>query len=291
MADLDFQVQAFLDDDSETFTYVVYEQEGGQGVIIDPVLELDIKSGHTSHHGAQRVLDFVRAQRLTIPLILETHAHADHLSAAPFLRDALNAEIGIGAHIREVQSIFKDVFNLEKTFLPDGSHFDRLFQDGDTFTVGRLRFQVVHTPGHTPADLTYVVNDQAMFVGDTLFLPDVGTARCDFPGGSSQTLYQSIRKLLSFPVDTRMYICHDYPPEGRAHQFVTTVGEQRKSSIHIRDGVSEAEFMRMRDERDATLAMPRLIIPAIQVNIRAGELPPAEDNGTVYLKIPLNMLQ
>jgi len=291
MADLDFQVQAFLDDDSETFTYVVYEQEGAQGVIIDPVLDFDIKSGHTSHHGAQRVLDFVRAKNLTIPLILETHAHADHLSAAPFLREQLSAEIGIGAQIREVQSIFKDVFNLEKTFLPDGSHFDRLFQDGDSFTVGRLRFQVVHTPGHTPADLTYVVNDQAMFVGDTLFLPDVGTARCDFPGGLSQTLYQSIRKLLSFPVDMRMYICHDYPPEGRAHQFVTTVGEQRKSSIHIRDGVSEAEFVRMRDERDATLAMPRLIIPAIQVNIRAGELPPAEDNGTVYLKIPLNMLQ
>lgn len=290
MAALDFEVQAFLDDDSETFSYVVYDKQGGQGVIIDPVLDFDTKSGRTSTKGADLILNFVRKHDLTIPYILETHAHADHLSAAPYLRDALQAKIGIGEHIRDVQKLFKDVFNLEKEFLPDGTQFDQLFKDGDEFYVGPLQFQVLHTPGHTPADITYVVNGKALFVGDTLFLPDVGTARCDFPGGSSATLYASIQKLLAFPEDTRIFICHDYPPEGRAHQFVTTVKAQREESIHVRAEVTSAEFERMRDARDATLAMPRLILPSIQVNIRAGEMPPPEANGTVYLKIPLNRL-
>ncbi|RUO21865.1 MBL fold metallo-hydrolase [Aliidiomarina haloalkalitolerans] len=290
MSNLDFNVQAFLDEDSETFTYVVFDQQGGQGVVIDPVLDFDIKSGRTSTTGADRVLHFVQQNELSIAYILETHAHADHLSAAPYLRDKLQSKIGIGEHIRDVQKIFKDVFNLEKEFLPNGAQFDRLFKDGDTFSVGGLHFQVIHTPGHTPADIAYYLNGQALFVGDTLFLPDVGTARCDFPGGSSATLYQSIQKLLALPADTQMYICHDYPPEGRAHQFVTTVKAQREESIHVRTGVTSAEFERMRDERDATLAMPRLILPAIQVNIRAGEMPPAEANGAVYLKIPINQL-
>lgn len=290
MSGLDFQVKAFLDDDSETFIYVVYEAPGKCGVIIDPVLDFDPKSGRTNTTSADEILKFVREQNLTIPWVLETHAHADHLSAAPYLRDALRAKIGIGQHITAVQRIFKDVFNLEKEFLPDGHHFDALFADGDTFSVGELNFTVIHSPGHTPADLAYLVNGKAMFVGDTLFLPDVGTARCDFPGGSAKTLFQSIKKLLQYPTATQIYICHDYPPAGRAHQFVTTVAEQRANNIHVRDAVTEAEFVRMREERDATLAMPRLILPAIQVNIRAGEMPPAEDNGTVYLKIPINQL-
>ena len=290
MSELTFQVKAFLDDDSETFSYVVYESAGALGVIIDPVLDYDSKSGRTATTGAEQILAFVRSQQLTIPWILETHAHADHLSAAPFLREQLGAKIGIGEHITDVQKIFKSVFNLEKGFLPDGSHFDVLFADGDEFAVGSLHFKVLHSPGHTPADLVYLVNNQAMFVGDTLFMPDVGTARCDFPGGSATTLYRSIQKLLAYPSDTHMFICHDYPPKGRLHEYHTSVGAQRTSNKHVREGISEAEFVAMREERDAGLAMPRLILPAIQVNIRAGELPPAEENGTVYLKIPINQL-
>lgn len=285
-----FQVKSFLDDDSETFTYVVYEKAGGLGVIIDPVLDFDAKSGRTSTASAEKVLAFVQRNDLTIPWILETHAHADHLSSAPFLRQALGAKIGIGSNIKIVQKTFKAIFNLEKEFLPNGSHFDALFDDGDEFNVGTLRFKVIHTPGHTPADLSYLLNDSALFVGDTMFMPDVGTARCDFPGGSATTLFQSIKKLLAYPEQTQIYICHDYPPEGREHECVTTVAKQRKNNKHVCDGITEAEFVKMREERDATLSMPRLILPAIQVNIRAGKMPPAEDNGTVYLKIPLNQL-
>lgn len=283
-------VKTFLDNDSETFSYVVYDRPQGTGVIIDSVLDFDYKSGRTSTDSAQNIVNFVHEEQLTIEWVLETHAHADHLSAAPFLRDQLGAKVGIGEHIKGVQKIFKDVFNLEKEFLPNGSHFDRLFADGDTFSVGELQFRVMHTPGHTPADLAYVVNEQALFVGDTLFLPDVGTARCDFPGGSAHTLYRSIKKLLAMPADTKMYICHDYPKDGRSHEYLTTVGEQREKNIHVRDGVTEAEFVEMRETRDATLEMPRLILPSIQVNIRAGHMPPADDSGKVYLKVPLNQL-
>lgn len=283
-------VKAFLDNDSETFSYVVYDQPNGHGVVIDSVLDFDYKSGRTKHESAQNIVNFVHEQGLTIEWILETHAHADHLSAAPFLREQLNAKVGIGEHIQGVQKIFKDVFNLEKEFLPNGADFDRLFKDDETFTVGDLKFKVLHTPGHTPADLAYLVNEQALFVGDTLFLPDVGTARCDFPGGSSETLYRSIKKLLALPADTKMYICHDYPTEGRSHEYLTTVGEQREKNIHVRDGVTEQEFVQMRDTRDATLEMPRLILPSIQVNIRAGHMPPAEADGKVYLKVPINQL-
>lgn len=282
-------VQAFLDADSETFSYVVYDRPGGTGVVIDPVLDFDYAAGRTSTDGADRILRFIAEQQLTVPRILETHAHADHLSAAPYLQEKLSARIGIGERITEVQQIFRKVFNLEKEFLPNGADFDDLFSAGETFTVGDLHFQVIHTPGHTPADLTYLINEQLMFVGDTLFLPDVGTARCDFPGGSSRTLYQSIQKLLAMPPETRIFICHDYP-KNRSHMYETTVADQRKHSIHVRDGVTEDEFARLRDERDATLGMPRLIIPAVQLNIRAGHLPPAEQNGVTYLKVPLNHL-
>ena len=284
------QVKAFLESDSETFSYVVYDQVGGQAVIIDPVLNFDYASGRTNTKLAQQQLDFVREQQLTVQWILETHAHADHLSAAPFLRDRLHAKIGIGAQITQVQSIFREVFALELEFKADGSQFDGLFSDGDTLTVGQLQISVLHSPGHTPADIAYLINAQALFVGDTLFMPDLGTARCDFPGGSSQQLYHSIQRLLALPQETNIYVCHDYPKAGREHECRTTVAEQRANNIHVRDGIDEASFVAMRDKRDATLGMPRLILPSIQVNIRAGEMPPADAQGKVFLKLPINEL-
>ncbi|OZB05345.1 MAG: MBL fold metallo-hydrolase [Idiomarina sp. 34-48-12] len=284
------QVKAFLDDDSETFSYVVYREDERKAVVIDPVLDFDYKSGRTSTRGAQRLVDFVKAEKLQVEWVLETHAHADHLSAAPFVKEQVGGHIGIGEHIKEVQKIFKDVFNLEKEFLPNGHQFDHLFTDGETFHVGSMTFRVMHTPGHTPADLCYIVDEEKVFVGDTLFMPDVGTARCDFPGGSASTLYQSIQKILALPETTEIYICHDYPTEGREHEFKTTVAQQRQHSKHVHDGVTEAEFVKMREERDATLAMPRLILPSIQVNIRAGHMPPADADGKVYLKLPIDQL-
>ncbi|WP_237068240.1 MBL fold metallo-hydrolase [Microbulbifer guangxiensis] len=283
-------VQPFLDKDTETWSYVVYDRSGGSAAVIDPVLDYDAASGRTSTNGAEKIIAFVKSEGLTVEWVLETHAHADHLSAAPFIREQLGGKTAIGDHIRQVQTIFRDVFNLEKEFLVDGSQFDHLFHDGDTFTIGELEGQVIYSPGHTPADMAWLIGD-ALFVGDTLFLPDVGSARCDFPGGDAKTLYRSVRKLLSLPDATRMFMCHDYPPNGkREHQCETTVAEQKRSNIHLRDSVSEEEFVAMRSKRDATLPMPRLILPSIQVNIRAGQMPPAEDNGTVYLKVPINAL-
>ncbi|AQQ67416.1 MBL fold metallo-hydrolase [Microbulbifer agarilyticus] len=283
-------VQAFLDPDSETWSYVIYDRDGGSAAVIDAVLDFDNASGRTSTDGASKIVEFVQDKDLTVEWILETHAHADHLSAAPYIREHLGGKIAIGDHIRQVQGIFREVFNLEREFLADGSQFDHLFHDGDTFTIGDLKGQVIYVPGHTPADMAWLIGD-ALFVGDTLFLPDVGSARCDFPGGDAHALYQSVQKLLALPEETRMFMCHDYPPNGsRAHEYETTVGAQKRSNIHLHQGVSEADFVTMRTERDATLAMPRLILPSIQVNIRAGEMPPAEDNGTVYLKVPINKL-
>lgn len=282
-------VEAFLDRDSETFSYVVYDKTGGHAAVIDPVLDYDPKSGRTRTHGVQRLIDFVRSQNLTVDWILETHAHADHLSAAPFVRDQVGGKIAIGEKIVAVQQIFRDVFNLEKQFLVDGSQFDKLFAEGETFQIGDLDADVIYTPGHTPADMSWRIGD-AVFVGDTLFMPDVGTARCDFPGGNAQTLYQSIQTLLRMPDDTRLFMCHDYPGENREHAYLTTVGEQKRHNIHVHEGVTEAQFVSMREARDKTLEMPRLILPSIQLNIRAGQMPPAEDNGTVYFKIPVNKL-
>lgn len=282
-------VQAFFDPATWTVSYVVYEADGGPCALIDSVLDYDPKSGRTSTASADRLIAFVREHRLEAEWILETHAHADHLSAAPYLRKQLGGRIAIGGEIRTVQSVFKKVFNLEPQFRLDGSQFDHLFADNEPFSIGKLSGKAMHVPGHTPADMAYQIGD-AVFVGDTLFMPDVGTARCDFPGGDARTLYRSVRRVLDLPGETRLFMCHDYPPEGREARWETTVAAQRAGNIHIRDGVSEDEFVAMRTARDRTLAMPTLILPAIQVNIRAGELPPPEANGTSYLKIPVNAL-
>jgi len=283
-------VKAFLDSDSETFSYVVADLTSGLAVIIDPVLDFDYKSGRTSTKSAEEILAYVEQKTFTVEWVLETHAHADHLSAAPFFKEKLGAKIGIGEHIQQVQAIFKQIFNLEKEFLPNGAQFDHLFKDGDELNVGSLSIRVMHTPGHTPADLAYLVNNKMAFVGDTLFMPDVGTARCDFPGGSAVTLFQSIKKLLALPPETEIYICHDYPTQGRQHEYKTTVAEQLEFNIHVNHEVTQDAFVQKREARDKTLQMPRLILPSIQVNIRAGQLPPQEDNGQVYLKVPINML-
>lgn len=283
------QVKAFFDPATWTVSYVVFDAPGGHCALVDSVLDYDPKSGRTRTDSADQLIAFVREQNLTVDWILETHAHADHLSAAPYLRKHLGGKIAIGGKITQVQNVFKGIFHLEPEFATNGSQFDHLFEDGDTFAIGALQAQALSVPGHTPACMAYQVGD-AVFVGDTLFMPDVGTARCDFPGGNAHTLYQSVRKLLSLPPETRLFMCHDYPPEGREAQWECTVADQRARNIHVHDGVSEAAFVAMRTKRDAGLAMPVLILPSVQVNIRAGELPPPEANGVSYLKIPLNAL-
>jgi len=283
------QVKAFFDPATWTVSYVVFDAPGGHCALVDSVLDYDPKSGRTRTDSADQLIAFVREQNLTVDWILETHAHADHLSAAPYLRKHLGGKIAIGGKITQVQNVFKGIFHLEPEFATNGSQFDHLFEDGDTFAIGALQAQALSVPGHTSACMAYQVGD-AVFVGDTLFMPDVGTARCDFPGGNAHTLYQSVRKLLSLPPETRLFMCHDYPPEGREAQWECTVADQRARNIHVHDGVSEAAFVAMRTKRDAGLAMPVLILPSVQVNIRAGELPPPEANGVSYLKIPLNAL-
>ncbi|MBX3659155.1 MAG: MBL fold metallo-hydrolase [Ramlibacter sp.] len=282
-------VRTFFDPATWTATHVVHAGPGTACAIVDPVLDYDPKSGRTGTASAQQVVDFVREQGLQVQWILETHAHADHLTAAPWLRSELGGQIAIGRTITAVQGVFGKVFNLESGFRQDGSQFDHLLDDGDTFAIGSLSARAIATPGHTPACMAYQIGD-AVFVGDTLFMPDVGTARCDFPGGDAPTLYRSVRKLLGLPAGTRLFMCHDYPPAGREARWECTVADQRARNIHIHDGVSEADFVAMRTARDATLAMPTLILPSIQVNIRAGEFPPADDNGVRYLRIPLNAL-
>ena len=283
------QVKAFFDPATWTVSYVVFDAPGGHCALVDSVLDYDPKSGRTRTDSANQLIAFVREQNLTVDWILETHAHADHLSAAPYLRKHLGGKIAIGGKITQVQNVFKGIFHLEPEFATNGSQFDHLFEDGDTFAIGTLQAQALSVPGHTPACMAYQVGD-AVFVGDTLFMPDVGTARCDFPGGNAHTLYQSVRKLLSLPPETRLFMCHDYPPETRDVKFETTVAEQRAHNIHLHDGIDETAFVRMRTARDATLAMPVLILPSVQINIRAGEFPPQDDNGVSYLKIPLNAL-
>ncbi|QFT84096.1 putative metallo-hydrolase [Halomonas sp. THAF12] len=281
-------VTAFFDEPTNTFSYVVRDPDSTACAILDSVLDFDYAAGHTDVRSADAIIDFIEREGLSVEWVLETHVHADHLSAAPYLHRKLGGRTGIGARIVEVQEIFGKAFNAGTEFARDGSQFDRLFEEGDTFAIGGLESRVLHTPGHTPACLTYVIGDAA-FVGDTLFMPDYGTARCDFPGGDARTLYRSIQKVLSLPAETRLFLCHDYKaPDREAFQHETSVAEQRAHNIHVHEGVGEDDFVTMRTERDATLGMPRLIIPSVQVNMRAGEMPPAEDNGQVYFKVPLN---
>lgn len=286
-------VESFFDEASSTFSHLVLDRLTGRCALVDSVLDYDPKSGRTRTTGADRLVARVRALGAQVQWLLETHVHADHLSAAPYLQRQLGGAIGIGAHITTVQKTFGTLFNAEPGFARDGSQFDHLFRDGETFAIGGLHATALHTPGHTPACMTYVVEDgdaHAAFVGDTLFMPDYGTARCDFPGGDAATLFRSIRRVLALPGNTRLYLCHDYRPGGRPLTHVSTVAEQRAGNVHVHDGIAEADFVAMRQARDATLDMPVLILPSVQVNMRAGHLPPPEDNGIAYLKIPLNAL-
>lgn len=284
-------VEGFFDPATWTVSYIVMDEASRQCAVVDSVLDFDPKSGRTSTAGADRLIARVRELGATVQWILETHVHADHLSAAPHIKEQLGGQVAIGSHITTVQDVFGKLFNAGTDFARDGSQFDRLLADGEEFAIGGLMASAMHTPGHTPACMTYVVTDgseTAAFVGDTLFMPDYGTARADFPGGDAATLYRSIRKVLALPPETKLYMCHDYQPGGREVRFVSTVAEQRAANLHVHDGITEEEFVSMRTARDAQLEMPVLILPSVQVNMRAGHLPEPEDNGMRYLKLPLN---
>ena len=281
-------IKAFFDTDTNTVSYVVHDPESRRAAIIDSVLDYDPASGRTSFSSADAIIAYVGEKELAVDWLLETHAHADHLSAATYLREKLGGKIAIGADIVTVQNVFGTLFNAGTGFTRDGSDFDVLFNDGDRFTIGALDVIVLHVPGHTPADIAYVIGD-AVFLGDTMFMPDYGTARADFPGGDARTLFRSLRRLLELPPQTRLFMCHDYLPKGReSYVWETTVADQRAHNVHAHDGVTEDAFVAMREARDKTLDMPRLILPSIQVNMRAGHMPEPEDNGIRYLKIPLN---
>ncbi len=283
------KVKSFFDEATSTATHVVNDPKTGHAAIIDSVKDFDPKSGRTSTESADEVISYIRAEGLEVEWILETHVHADHLTAAPYLKQELGGKIGIGSQIQAVQGVFKSVFNAEEQFAVDGRQFDKLFADEEVFFIGELQASVMHTPGHTPACATYLIGDAA-FVGDTLFMPDFGTARCDFPGGDARVLFRSIRKILTLPPETRLFLCHDYAPGGREYLWETTVAAERAENIHVHNGVSEDDFVEMRSTRDKQLSMPQLILPSVQVNMRAGELPPADDNGVHYLKLPVDAL-
>ncbi|WP_410471684.1 MBL fold metallo-hydrolase [Faucicola mancuniensis] len=286
------QIHSFLDKDTETFTHVLAEKASQLCAVIDPVLDFDYKSGRTLTHSADQVIDFIHNHGLTVRYIIETHAHADHLSSAPYIKAKLGGEIVIGKHIDTVQKTFKAIFNLDISFKTDASQFDILTEEGSALSLGNTTITAMHVPGHTPADMAYQASDgqnSVVFVGDTIFAPDVGTARCDFPNGSASDLYDSIARLLALPDETRLYFCHDYPPNGRDYMAYSTVAKQKQHNIHVKQTIAKDEFVKMRTARDKTLPMPRLILPSVQVNINAGELPNAENNGVRYLKIPLNM--
>lgn len=280
------QIRAFFDNPTNTVSYLVWDPASLEGAVIDPVLDFDLASGEADIRSAEAILAAAKQEGVSVKWVLETHAHADHLSAAPFIKAQTGAQIGIGEHIRDVQKIFRPIFAADDV-KTDGSDFDRLFADGERFSIGELEVEVLHVPGHTPADIAYKIDD-AVWVGDTLFMPDFGTARADFPGGDAAQLYRSIRRILALPEETRLFLCHDYKAPGRdEYRWETTVGEQRRHSVHVHDGVSEEEFVALRDARDENLAVPRLLLPSIQVNIRAGRFPEAEDNGVQYLRIPI----
>ncbi len=282
------EVVPFFDEQTNTFSYVVKDPDSNACAVVDSVMEIDYASGRLSQRGADDIIDHIRRNQLKLEWIIETHVHADHISAAPYIQEQLGGKMGIGEHIVTVQETFGKVFNAGIDFARDGSQFDHLFADGDQYTIGNLACHVLHTPGHTPACMSHIMGD-ACFVGDTLFMPDGGTARADFPGGDARTLYQSIQRLLTLPNELRLFMCHDYMPDGREVEYETTVEAERSANIHVHTGVSEEAFVAMREARDVTLGMPRLILPSLQINMRAGHLPAAEDNGTVYLKLPLNL--
>lgn len=281
--------EAFFEPVTATVSYVVYDEPGGSCAIIDPVLNYDPKAGRTTGAFADKLIAFVEAKKLKVEWILETHVHADHLTAASYLKKRLGGKTAIGPQISTVQQIFKKMFNLGAEFIADGRHFDHVFADGEIFTVGKLTAKAVFTPGHTPADLSYQFDD-AVFIGDTMFMPDLGTARADFPGGDARELFRSIKRLLANPPETRLFMCHDYPPATRQPQWECTVADQRADNIHVHDGVTEDDFVAMRTARDKTLGVPNLLLPSVQVNVRAGEMPPPEENDVAYLKIPLNVI-
>lgn len=284
-------IEGLFDEETGTVSYIVMDPSTNYCALIDTVLDYDPKSGHTSTHSADKVISRVNALKATVQWILESHVHADHLSAAPYIQEKLGGRLGIGQHITTVQNIFSKLFNTKDEIALDGSQFDHIFADGEQFEIGNLKVTAMHTPGHTPACMTYVVKDGlsiAAFVGDTLFMPDYGTARCDFPGGDARTLFQSINKVLSLPGETRLYMCHDYRPGGREVKFVSTVAQEREQNVHVKNGITEEAFVTMRTARDATLQMPTLILPSVQVNMRAGRLPEPEENNIRYLKIPIN---
>lgn len=284
------RIRIFLHPDTATFSHLVWDTETREAAVIDSVLHYQAASGRTSTHYADRIIECVRAEGLRLQWVLETHAHADHVTAGAYIKRTLGGTSGIGSGIRAVQSHFREVYNLERGFLPDGSQFDHLFEDGETFRVGSIEARAIATPGHTPDHLAYLIGD-ALFVGDSLFMPDGGTARCDFPGGDAATLYRSIHRLFELPDETRLFVLHDYGPDGREVRNETTVGDEKRDNIHVGGNRSENEFVNLRTERDATLGLPDLIIPSVQINIRAGELPPAESNAMRYVKIPLDHAQ
>ena len=288
--DENFKIQGFFDEETSTISYLVYDLKSKKCAVIDSVLDFDFSSGTIDYHNAEKIISFIEKMKLDLEWLIETHVHADHLSASPYIQKKLGGKIGISEKISDIQNIFGKTFNAGTEFQRDGSQFDRLFKDNDEYKIGSIKCKVINTPGHTPACTAHVIGN-SIFVGDTLFMPDLGSARADFPGGDARELYRSIQKILSYPDDTLIFVCHDYPPTSRKVEWVTTVGEQKKKNIHVKTSIGEDEFVKVREARDKTLNMPKLIIPSIQVNMRAGNLPPAEDSGDVFIKVPINSMK
>ena len=288
--DKNFKIKGFFDEETSTISYVVYDMTSKKCAVIDSVLDFEFSSGTIDYHNAEKIISFIEKMKLDLEWLIETHVHADHLSASPYIQKKLGGKIGISEKISDIQNIFGKTFNAGTEFQRDGSQFDRLFKDNDEYKIGSIKCKVINTPGHTPACTAHVIGN-SIFVGDTLFMPDLGSARADFPGGDARELYRSIQKILSYPDDTLIFVCHDYPPSSRKVEWVTTVGEQKKKNIHVKTSIGEDEFVKVREARDKTLNMPKLIIPSIQVNMRAGNLPPAEDSGDVFIKVPINSMK
>ena len=288
--DKNFKIKGFFDEETSTISYVVYDVTSKKCAVIDSVLDFEFSSGTIDYHNAEKIISFIEKMKLDLEWLIETHVHADHLSASPYIQKKLGGKIGISEKISDIQNIFGKTFNAGTEFQRDGSQFDRLFKDNDEYKIGSIKCKVINTPGHTPACTAHVIGN-SIFVGDTLFMPDLGSARADFPGGDARELYRSIQKILSYPDDTLIFVCHDYPPTSRKVEWVTTVGEQKKKNIHVKTSIGEDEFVKVREARDKTLNMPKLIIPSIQVNMRAGNLPPAEDSGDVFIKVPINSMK